>query len=145
MVQMHFPDALARSVAAAAKKGVETLSGVTIRPLAIFSYSDGPHTMLSSTWIILPAPDAEKFVRDRSIASWPFLAQSWDRVTRINVPDLSTKERMQIDRMLLSNADQEIAASLSFLIGSDSADSVEQISQYRRHYRHYPNFARVAL
>ena len=145
MVQLHFPRVLARSVAAAAKHGIETLRESTVRPLGVFVYSDGPHTMLSSTWIVLPEAEADSFMSERPIASWPFLAPSWEDVARINVPDLSTREKLHIDRLLLSKGDEEICQSFGFFFGKNETESIEQVSQYRRHYRFYPHFVRVSL
>ena len=145
MVQAYFPRVLARSIAAAAKHGTETLRNATLRPLAVFAYSDGPHTMLSSAWIVLPEAEADSFMREPPIANWTFLAPSWEDVARINVPDLSTREKLHIDRLLLSKQDDEISQSVGFLFGEDETDSIEKVSQYRRHYRFYPHFMRVSL
>jgi hypothetical protein len=145
MIQLHFPRVLARSIAAAAKHGIAPLRDATVRPLAVFVYSDGPHTMLSSAWIVLPEAEADRFMGEPPIANWPFLAPSWEEVAAINVPDLSTKEKLHIDRLLLSKQDEEISESFGFLFGEDVTDSVEKVSQYRRHYRFYPHFVRVSL
>jgi hypothetical protein len=145
MDQLHFPRVLARSIAAAGKRGIETFRDTTLRPLSVFSYSDGPHNMLSSAWIVLPQSEADSFMHKPPIANWPYLAPSWEDVARINVPDLSTREKLHIDRLLLSKGDDEISQSFGFFFGKNETESIEQVSQYRRHYRFYPHFMRVSL
>jgi hypothetical protein len=145
MVQSSFPRVLARSIAAAAKHGTATLREATLRPLAVFAYTDGQHTMLSSTWIVLPEAEADSFMREPPIANWTFLAPSWEKVAPINVPDLSTKEKLHIDRLLFSKQDEEISQSVGFFFGEDQTDSIQKVAQYRWHYRFYPHFMRVSL
>lgn len=143
MRQSSFPTILAHSVGLAAKKAARATRNLVVRPLAVFSYSDGPHTMLTSTGIVLPRAAADAFMENEALKVWPHLVMDWDQVARIDVPDLSIVEKVHVDRLLLSKSDGEIHDSLGFSFDNDTTTSIAKLTQYRIHYKLYPHFMRV--
>jgi hypothetical protein len=143
MTTAGFPSVLARAVGAAAMEGAKRKKFV-VRPLSVTSYSDGNHPMLSTTAILLPADEADAFMAKPWIAEWKHRATDWGTVGRIDVPDLSMKEKMLIDRHINMMDDRQIADELGFELGDDQDGTLRKLSQYREHFRFYPQFVRMA-
>lgn len=143
MTRELFPNALARAVGVAAQEGAKRKKFV-VRPLSVTSYSDGNHPMLSVTAILLPTEEADAFMAEPWIADWKHRAPDWGTVGRIDVPDLSMKEKMLIDRHINMMDDNQIAGELGFELGDDSVSTIRKLSQYREHFRFYPQFVRMA-
>ena len=142
MTSVGFPVVLARAIGVAAMEGAKRKHFV-VRPLAVTTYSDG-HEMLSVTAILLPTDDADGFMAKPWIADWNHRAHGWGDVTRIDVPDLSIKEKILIDRHINVLGDGQIADQLGFELGEDSTSTLAKLSQYREHFRFYPQFVRMA-
>lgn len=142
MTTKAFPNALARAVGVAAQEGAKRRKFV-VRPLSVSSYADGNHTMLSVTTILLPTEEADRFMAAPWISDWRHRAPDWSTVGRIDVPDLSMKEKMLIDRHINMMDDVQIAAALGFELGEDTDSTLTKLSQYRRHFRFYPQFVRM--
>ena len=143
MTSAGFPAVLARAIGVAALEGAKRKKFV-VRPLSITSYSDGQHPMLSITAILLPSNMADDFMARPWFAEWKHRATDWSSVSKIEVPDLSMKEKMLIDRHLNVLDDQQIANELGFNLGEDEASTLRKLSQYREHFRFYPQFVRMA-
>jgi hypothetical protein len=142
MTAAGFPAVLARAIGVAALEGAKRKKFV-VRPLAITSNSDG-HPMLSVTAILLPSDEADDFMAKPWIAEWKHRAGDWGSVSKIDVPDLSIKEKMLIDRHINVLDDRQIANELGFELGDDEASTLRKLSQYREHFRFYPQFVRMA-
>jgi hypothetical protein len=142
MTVAGFPAVLARAVGVAAMEGAKGKKFV-VRPLAVTSYSDGT-PMLSVTVILLPAAEADEFMARPWISEWKHRAANWGSVTKIDVPDLSLKEKMLIDRHTNVLDDRQIAGQLGFDLGDDQPSTLDKLSQYREHFRFYPQFVRMA-
>ncbi|MEM8813666.1 MAG: O-methyltransferase, partial [Pseudomonadota bacterium] len=138
-----FPNALARTIGVAAQEGAKRKKFV-VRPLTVTTYSDGNHPMLSVTAIVLPTEEADNLMDASWIADWKHKASNWEAVTHIDVPDLSMKEKMLIDRHISVMNDTQIANKLGFELGDDKPSTLRKLSQYREHFRFYPQFARMA-
>jgi len=142
MTNAKLPAAIARAIGVAALEGAKGRAFV-VRPLAVTSYSDG-HPMVSVTAILLPAGEADGFMAQPWIADWKHRATDWGDVSKIDVPDLSMKEKMLIDRHINVLNDRELAEELGFELGEDEAATLRKLSQYREHFRFYPQFVRMA-
>lgn len=142
MTAAGFPAVLARAIGVAALDGAKRKKFV-VRPLAITSYSDG-HPMLSVTAILLPSDEADAFMAQPWIADWKHRATDWGSVSKIDVPDLSMKEKMLIDRHINVLDDHQIANELGFDLGENEESTIRKLSQYREHFRFYPQFVRMA-
>lgn len=142
MTAARFPAVLARAIGVAAQEGAKRKTFV-VRPLAVTSYSDG-HPMLSVTAILLPSDEADAFMAKPWISDWKYRATDWGNVSKIDVPDLSLKEKMLIDRHINVLDDQQIANELGFDLAEDKESTITKLSQYREHFRFYPQFVRMA-
>ncbi|MBT7956418.1 MAG: hypothetical protein HN731_14600 [Rhodospirillaceae bacterium] len=142
MKKATFPIALSNCVKTAMQKGAMINSEIAAKPLSIHSYSDGT-PMLTVTAIILPRGEIGKFFARKSISRWPRRSKSWTDVQNLNLPDLSLKERIEIDRRLKSSSPNQIAKSLGFNFGGKKKSTIDQIRSYKSYCRYYPMFSRV--
>ena len=76
-----------------------------------------------------------------------FLNPSWDSPRRIDVPILSIKERMLLERYLPTNAKtgRYISQVLGYRIDDTNEANIEKLKQYEGFYQYYPYFARVSI
>lgn len=104
------------------------------------SYQDGEHQMLSITGVV--TSDAER-VSD-TLAEWKFANLAWNPPERLNVPDLSVKERLVLEKCLPESPKcvERMVRALGYDIGADAA---QMLKQYQEYYRLLPMFAKFGV
>ena len=130
------PRLLARSFGQAAMEIISPERKIAFSPLSILSYSDG-HRMLSMTGALVKREDVNKMRSKIDLQSWPFKSSGWNSMATLNVPDLTVRERMFLEREIDTPA-HEIAEELGFEFGND-IDVSAFVEQYRQYYRFYPS------
>jgi hypothetical protein len=77
--------------------------------------------------------------------NWQFANLDWGAPIEINVPNLSTKERLHLQRHLprQKNAGKTLRQSLGYLINDDQAQSEIQLQQYADFHRYFPYFIKA--
>lgn len=145
MNSKDFPGVMARTLKTVAAKAKAGEAELVVKPIAVFSYSDGNHPMLSITCILLPADAAAGFFSHETITDWPHLPSDWGDVKKIDVPTLSLKEKTTMDRLLFGKTAEEIQDGLGFSFDETPEDSVRKIEQYIDFHRHYPSFVRADI
>jgi hypothetical protein len=68
--------------------------------------------------------------------SWPFASANWARVNYIAVPDLTSRERLYLERETHLGS-----AALARVLNFDFETAAEMpgfIHNFRKYYRHYP-------
>lgn len=117
----------------------------TFIPLHACKYSDGT-IMLSLTGMFCLDDEREKIVNHFK-SNCPVSCVSDCRVEEIDVPVLTTKERLSLDRILpTSCCDGKVCVEkLGYLIDGDDSEaaSVRKMGQYEKFYRLYPYFGRL--
>jgi len=116
-------------------------------PLTQFRYIDNRHQMLTITGIILPEDD-EKSLRslltDSHLENWQYMAKSWKDIQEINVPDITLKERAEINRHLPCEGNEFDLDVLPFKLDKNARKAKSKIDNYIKYYRFIPNFQRIA-
>lgn len=133
------------AVGVAAMKGLSGSRNLTAMPLSSFTYNDGYHDMTTVACIVLETADISDFINRTELGSWEFYTETWGIPTKIGIPDLSMKERLEIDGKLFKTPDDELHAGLGFELAESAELSFEAFKQYVKHYRRYPAFLRMAL
>lgn len=106
-------------------------------------YSDQTH-MLSITGIVCNKSEVSKI--RYWFKDWKFRNSDWADPRRIDVPTLSTKERLHLEKYLPTK--KRTGRSLSRALGyriDDSAYNIDKLKQYEEFYQYYPYFARVSI
>jgi hypothetical protein len=109
-------------------------------PITAFTYSDGPHQMLTFTGIILEKES--DFLEKVSLKDWKYYYGLDKKIFKINLPDLTLRERLLIDAMLPCEDNREIIEALNY---NEILTFEKEIENYINYYRHFPNFSKVVI
>ncbi len=146
LIPDEFGKVMFKAIELAIKRGMDGKRKDYFQILSSIVYKDGQQ-MLTLTGVILD-DDNEKistFFKDTRLKNWPSVLLEWTEPKRINVPELSVKERICIDHMLPDNSIDNIKNALGFSIGGNESEMVSLIENYINYYRQYPLFSRVVL
>ena len=114
-------------------------------PVAIFAYQDGYHQMLTVTVRLTRKNEVDSFRQDLQAQGWQYLPADWEDATRINVPNLTAKERLYIEGLLFSKDHETLHEELPFRFHQDNELSLKILEAYAEHYRRYPSYFQVVL
>jgi hypothetical protein len=144
MVARRFPILLCKAIR---KASLNAMKGKRCQalPLATFCYQDGNHLMLTMTVILLQKGDQQSFSDDLRNKGWSYIPENWGAFTKINVPNLTAKERLHIESLLFSASNESIHENLPFRFADKKNESLEIFQQYVDHYRRYPSYFQVHL
>ena len=113
-----------------------------IRSLAAYEYNDGT-PVLTITMLIGPIAKVET-VTD-VISGWPFSAVNWAEPRVIDVPPLSLREKLAVDRLLPDAHPRTVINKLNLRFADTYEDSIAAMSNYVELYRFVPHFVRMML
>jgi hypothetical protein len=121
-------------------------SNVDFLPIQSTRYMDSVQ-MVSVTGIVYPRD--KRISTLHRLAGVRFPAFQWEKPNFLNIPELSVKERLKLEKLLPINESQNagdiLNTELCYLIDENEAQSKEQLSHYADYYRDYPNFIKVYL
>ena len=120
----------------AALKAVPVSGDNVFCPLSIVRYADGEQ-MLSMTGTVIARGDKETFLTKLDLPSWPFFSAEWSTVHELLVPALTVRERLFLERGILSKLPSELAAELGFKAASE-IEIDRFLESYKKYYRFYP-------
>lgn len=137
-----FSNLLQTMVHIAAQKVLPDAAGLVFQPTSSFCYAD------SVGIFTLTGVKCDKTERRRVcsvLKKWKFANLNWGKPKLIDVPFLSTKERLHLQKHLpcRSNAGRRLSNKLGYLIDDDRRLSTNKMKQYAEFYRYYPYFVRA--
>lgn len=132
-------DALKRKIA----EGLSENSKLEFLPLGCYTYNDGT-SMLTTTGVLIDRTQQRAFEERVQLDRLDFASPQWG-IHEIQVPDMSLRERLEIDRKLDGKTAEQIATELSFRFEEDPEESLDLIRNYLKLYRFYPNYHRVQI
>ena len=144
MTGKSFPEALGLVLKFVANLAMKGQSDIYFQPLTSFSYADGQQ-MLTVTGIILEHNETLIFLNKTNIDLWELSNINWNKPRRIDVPDLTIKERLCIDALLPNTEAKEIQNYLNFLFDKNENRSLEMLKMYVLFYRQSPYFSRIII
>lgn len=126
----------------ASQKALPGAAQTTFLPLSSFFYNDGT-AMFTLTGLVCLRSDVARF--RKLFKNWQFANLDWGAPTEINVPNLSTKERLHLQRHLPhgKNAGRKLRLSLGYLLNADIAETEIQLQQYADFHRYFPYFIKA--
>jgi hypothetical protein len=137
------PLVLAKSFGAAALKALPVSGTNTFVPLSIIRYADGEQ-MLSITGSVVAKSDVTAFQKRLDLQAWPFWSPDWAEIHRLVVPALTLRERLFLERGVLSKPPIELVSELGFDMASDIQIN-EFLNSYKHYYRFYPTILAAEL
>lgn len=136
MTQEGLPMAISKAFGAAALKALPTSGKNVFCPLSIVRYADGQQ-MLSITGSIVARADRDVFLERIDLQSWPFGSTEWTKVHRLLVPALTIRERLFLEKGIMSKSPASLVSELGFNAASDIKMN-EFLESYKDYYRFYP-------
>ena len=126
----------------ASQKALPSGTGFVYQPISSFCYKDGDG-IFTLTGIVCQRNERRR-VRE-SFSNLRFANLNWARPKRIDVPFLSTKERLHLQKHLPCKRDagRRLLKVLRYRIDDDRARAVAKMKQYADFYRYYPHFVRA--
>jgi hypothetical protein len=137
----EFAAVLAQCIRLAVAKAEVERDAIRFKPLLITTYQDGQR-MMTATLIAVKASKAERPVI--GLSGWDFAAKGWDTIVSIEAPDLSAREKFEIDQFL-SRSPSKILSRLKYLPGEDKEKSRKALADYKKLHRYYPSFYHIDL
>jgi len=140
----NFPSLVQSIICLAAKKTLPYLSGQTYQVLNSSKYADGV-LMLSVTGIKCPTSNTSEI--KAIYKKWPFSDFDWSDPDHIDVPDLSVKERLSLEKHLPCKAGtgKQLQKSLGYNIDNSLSASHRKLIQYEKFYSYFPMFAKMSV
>lgn len=145
MTNRELPRILCDTVKQAALRGVRSNEHLQPVPVGVFCYQDGHHQMLTVTVCLIHVLEVPEFRQKLNVRKWDFLPKDWHDITRINVPNLTAKERLHLEQILFSDRNDKIHSQLPFRFDQSEKKSLAILEEYARHYRRYPSYFQVIL
>lgn len=130
------PLAISRSFGAAALKALPVTGDTVFCPLSITRYADGEQ-MLSITGTLVAHDMKDDFLKKLDLQSWAFASNDWSDVHKLLVPSLTVRERLFLERGIMSKNSADLVSELGFQAASDIPID-EFLESYRSYYRFYP-------
>ena len=126
----------------ASQKSLPSVAMKMFLPLASFYYKDGAG-MFTLTGAVCFRSDEAVF--RGAFKNWQFANLDWEPPTEINVPNLSTKERLHLQRYLpcSKHAGRRLRKSLGYLIDDSQSKTEQQLQQYADFHRYFPYFIKA--
>lgn len=109
-------------------------------PVSSFVYTDTNHQMLTLTGILLDK--SSDFLNDIQLENWKYSFQPNQKIHKINIPDLTLKERLIINSELPSDNYPHILTQLGY---QEIPSFEKEIENYAQYYRHFPSFSKVII
>lgn len=112
-------------------------TNLTFVPISSFYYSDGTK-MFTLTGIVCATARKHRVVR--AFADWEFANLEWNGPRLIDIPELSTKERLQLQRLLPSsdNRGSKLRKALGYEIDDGPSKTEAALEQYAAFHRYSP-------
>jgi hypothetical protein len=133
-------DTLYKILRAAIADAVPDTAQRAVRTLACYQYNDGT-PILTVTMVIGPLAKIEQITA--KLKKWPFANLNWNKPHRIDIPPLSLREKLTVDR-LLPNASAKTLVK-KFQLCEKYSDSVRVMKNYIQFYGQVPQFLRVTF
>jgi hypothetical protein len=137
----NFGRLLLRSLKYSLDKSLEG-TGVSFLGISSYSYSDG-QPMVTVTGVSIDDGDVESFLAESKVEQWPFYSKDWMVPETIDLPLLSTQERIELQRAMNSSEINRLNYSLPS--GRILKKPEEMLSAFKRFYRVTPAFAKVDI
>ena len=126
----------------AALKALPSAFPFMFQPISSFYYSDGTY-MFTLTGIVCRRDVAEE-VR-QVFGGLPFCNLDWAAPQEIDLPILSTKERLHLEQFLPCDEDagRTLQQALGYQVDADRRKSEKRLKKYADFHRFYPYFMRA--
>ena len=99
--------------------------------------------MVTVTGVSIDNEDVESFLAETKVNQWSFYNKNWTMPETIDLPVLSTQERIELQRAMNSSEAPRLDYSLPE--GKILKTSEEMLRSFERFYRVTPAFAKIDI
>lgn len=138
-----YPGVLIGSFRRVVAEAMKENPALIFQPLGSYVYTDTTQ-ILTITGMVLEASQLDSFMERTGLKSFDLAGLDW-KLQRINVPDLSLREKLLLDRTIFNKTASEIEAAIEFRLDEDPDNSIQMIENYVKFYRYYPNYHRILV
>lgn len=112
------------------------------QPISSFYYTDGTG-MFTLTGVVCSRTEVDKI--KKAFQDWELANLDWAKPRKIDVPVLSTKERLHLQKRLpcKRNSGKTLHKTLGYLINRDIAKTEDQLKNYADFHRYSPYFMKA--
>jgi hypothetical protein len=141
MTYRNFGQLLLRSLKYSLDKELEG-TNISFLGISSYSYADG-QAMVTVTGVSIDNEDVESFLAETKVNQWSFYNKNWTMPETIDLPVLSTQERIELQRAMNSSEAPRLDYSLPE--GKILKTSEEMLRSFERFYRVTPAFAKIDI
>ena len=140
----HFVKLLQEMCKIASQK-ILSASGQSVFQLLNSSRYNDQTRMLSITGMVCTKGEVSKI--RKWFKDWEFRNLDWDAPREIDVPILSIKERLHLEKYLPTKkrTGRCLSRALGYRIDNTNSKHLEKLGQYEEFYQYYPYFARLFI
>jgi hypothetical protein len=143
MTSEELPLVISEAFSAAALKALP-VNGVNVFvPLSIIKYADGQQ-MLSITGAVVRRGDETAMLDRLELEGWPFASADWRTIHQLVVPHLTVRERLFLERGVISKSPEDLMKELGFEVAAD-VRITDFLENYKSYYRFYPTLLSAEL
>ena len=141
---LSFTKLLQEMIHIASQKALPASGESVFQLLDSLHYNDQTQ-MLSITGIVCNKSEVSKI--HQWFKNWEFKNLDWAAPRRIDVPILSIRERLHLEKYLPTKAKtgRSLSRALGYKIDNSESQHLEKLKQYEEFYQYYPYFARVSI
>ena len=128
------------------ESALDVCSDLTFVPLLLFRYTDNRHHMLTITGIVMPKSDDRchtNLLKELGLEHWGELSLDWKDIKLIDLPDLTSREKLFINSSLPHDNGDFDYESLPFQIDKNIERNKLILDNYLKYYRFSPSFQRT--
>jgi hypothetical protein len=139
---VDFAELLQDMVQIAAQKSLSSGMPMTFHPISSFCYKDGVG-MFTLTGVVCQRTETAKI--NAAFKGWKFANLTWKRPMLIDLPTLSTKERLHLQRRLpcSKGSGRTLRLALGYLIEGNKKSTEKRLKQYADFHRYSPYFMKA--
>jgi hypothetical protein len=138
----NFPKTLLHIFKRAIKRTLGDTDAFVVHPLASFLYSDGT-PMVTITVLVGSREMVDSLLVKSGLKLWPYSDLVWAGPRIINIPNLSLRERLAIDRYLPDKDVETIVSRLKLSLAKEKDETLDILRRYVDFAKHVPQFLRV--
>lgn len=127
----------------AAQKALPYSSPFRFQPLSSFFYHDGAG-MFSLTGIVCSRGPSSRGIK-KVFSPWDFANLNWGNPIEIDLPILSTKERLWLQGVLPTTRSSVLGKHLGYRLGGSRKQTRKHLKQYSLFHRYFPHFVKANL
>lgn len=108
-------------------------------PLSLVTYNDGFHDMLTISMIKIKDAERDSFLTKTKLSNWSYYSKDISDIKRVEVPELSIKERQHISALMVTHGDDAaiVHQNLGFTLDKGAA-SLKTLEAYIANQNYCP-------